>query len=249
VRDGSVNPREVKRYLNAYTITTKINGDLDQNAVLSVLILDFRNDWEDVESALLLNGGVFVDALQRMQAGEAAAFDDIGLELRLPDDFVAYTRAGQPGNALARVDDIERYIQNVGSSRLTRDPELLRLLPQVGGVRRNMATLNANPERRIELIGAAHSVMSMVRSRLQEGTSGSPSPLAALILEDCEHFTAVARQLESAIPKDPKAPPNTEQLDPLAQQLEELARRISQRLLMLYRAAGNAAPPPTAMPA
>jgi hypothetical protein len=241
VRDGSVNPREVKRYLNAYTITTKINGNLDQNTVLSVLLLDFRDDWQDVESALLLNGSVFVDALRRLHAGETSAFDDIGLELRLPDDFVTYTRAGQPGNALTQVADIERYFQNVGTSRLTRDPELLQLLPQIGGVRRDMSTLNEDSARRGELLGAAHKVMSMLRSRLQ--STSTSSPLAALILEDCEQFTTIARRLEQLGPRA-KDPADQEQMSRSAQQLEELARRISQRLLVLYRAAGNTAPPP-----
>jgi hypothetical protein len=241
VRDGSVNPREVKRYLNAYTITTKINHDLDQNAVLSVLLLDFRSDWEDVESALLLNGGVFVDALQRLHRGEASAFDDIGLELRVPDDFVLYTRAGQPGYALTQVTDIERYFQNVGTSRLTRDPELLQLLPQIGAVRRDMSTLNDEPLRRIERLGAAHQTMSVLRSRL--GLSAMSSPLAALILEDCEQFTAIARELEQAAAPG-LDPADQAQANRLAQQLEEVARRISQRLLALYRAAGNTASPP-----
>jgi hypothetical protein len=238
VRDGSVNPREVKRYLNAYTITTKINADLDQNAVLSVLLLDFRDDWEEVESALLLNGGVFVDALRRLHMGDATAFDDIGLELRLPDDFVTYTRGGQPGNGLTLINDIERYFRNVGTARLTRDPELLQLLPQVGAVRRDMATLKDDPARRPQVLGAAHKAMSMLRSRLPQG-SATPSPLAALILEDVEQFTAVARNLEQ-ITKDPNAPASAE-IERLAEQLEELARRISQRLLALYRAAGNSA--------
>lgn len=235
VRDGSVNPREVKRYLNAYTITTKVSGDLDPDAVLAVLTLDFRNDWEDVESALLLNGGVFVDALRRLNAGETSAFDDIGLELRLPDDFVAYTRAGQPGNALARVDDIERYFQNVGSSRLTRDPDLLLMLPQIGRVRRDMNALMGSRQGEAELLGNAHSVMGMLRSRLQE--LSTPSPLAALIIEDVEQFTVVARELETSSRATQKF--TDEQARPLIAQLEELARRIAQRLLALYRSAGN----------
>jgi hypothetical protein len=80
--------------------------------------------------------------------------------------------------------------------------------------------------------------MSMLRSRLPQG-SATPSPLAALILEDVDQFTAVARNLEQ-ITKDPNASASAE-IERLAEQLEELARRISQRLLALYRAAGNSA--------
>ena len=42
LRDGSVNPREVKRYLNAFTITMKIQPWLDRDAVLAVLMIEFR---------------------------------------------------------------------------------------------------------------------------------------------------------------------------------------------------------------
>lgn len=97
------HPREVKRYLNAYTITMKINPTLEPDAVLAVLTLGFREDWSQCEEALILNGSVFVDALKRLLAREATAFDDIGLDLRPPDDFVAYTGAGQPGYALTQV--------------------------------------------------------------------------------------------------------------------------------------------------
>jgi hypothetical protein len=244
VRDGSVNPREVKRYLNAYTITTKINGNLDQNAVLAVLTLDFRSDWEDVESALLLNGDVFVDALRRFHAGEPAAFDDIGLELRLPDEFVTYTRAGQPGNALAQVQDVERHFQNVGASKLTRDPDLLQLLPRIGRVRRDMSSLKGAPhqDQREETLGAAYEEMSSLRGRLHD-ESRTPSPLAALILEDVEQFTLTARGVELSLAPSAETSPNTADLSDVFQQLEELAGRISQRLLVLYRAAGNASAP------
>jgi hypothetical protein len=240
VRDGSVNPREVKRYLNAYTITTKINESLVQNALLAMLTLDFRNDWEDVESALLLNGDVFVDALRRLHAGDATALDDIGLDLRLPDDFVAYTRTGQPGYALADVRDIERYFQNVGTARLTRDPDLLLLLPRIGAVRRDMATAKGDPTAAKKLLGSAHKELNILRSRLHD--SPTPSPLAGLILEDIDQFTATAKQVEQSIGTGAKTR-DPEQWEPLVQQLEDLARRISQRLLGLYRSAG-AAPRP-----
>lgn len=229
VRDGNVNPREVKRYINAYTIATKINVDLQPDAVLTVLMLDFRSDWEDVESALLLNGDVFVDALRRLHAGEAAALDDIGLELQLPDDFVSYTRPGQPGNAFLQVHDIERYFQNVGRSRPTRDIDILQLLPRIGAVRRDVAALGADAARTPSVLGNARSVMSLVKGRLHD--SPTPSPVSALILEDVEDFNGVAQLLQGAA---------ADEREPHVNRLEELARRISQRLLVLYRSAGTA---------
>jgi KAP family P-loop domain len=198
VRDGSVNPREVKRYLNAYTITTKIDGNLDPNAVLAMLTLDFRTDWEQVESSLLLNGDVFVDALRRLQGGAATALDDIGGELRLPDDFITYTQIGQPGYALAQVNDIERYFRNVGTAGLSRDIDLLQLLPRIGAVRRDMATLSGDPAQAKELLSKAGAELSLLQSRLHS-TPQTPSPLAALILDDIEQFTAAAGRLEHSV--------------------------------------------------
>jgi hypothetical protein len=188
-----------------------------------------------------LNGDVFVDALRRLHAGDATALDDIGLDLRLPDDFVAYTRTGQPGHALADVRDIERYFQNVGTARLTRDPDLLLLLPRVGAVRRDMATAKGDPTAAKKLLGSAHKELNILRSRLHD--SPTPSPLAGLILEDIDQFTATAKQVEQSIGTGAKTR-DPEQWEPLVQQLEDLARRISQRLLALYRSAG-AAPRPT----
>jgi len=224
IRDGSVNPREVKRYLNAYTIATKINDDLDPSVVLAILTINFRNDWEDVESALLLNGDIFVDALRRLHAGEATALEDVGIDLRLPDDFVTYTRGGQPGQRLVEARDIERYLQNVGTARLSRDPDILLLLPSMGAIRRGLSVVRDDPDQSAEVFGNAHKSMSMVRSRLQ--TLSSTSALAGLILEDVEMFTQKAKVAEH--------PTSGDRLK-LLDELDELVRRVSERLLVLYR--------------
>ena len=237
VSDDVVNPREVKRYLNAYTIATKVNSDLNQNGVLSVLLLDFRIDWDRVEEALLLNGGVFVDALRRLHLGEASALDDIGVDVALPDDFIAYTRPGQPGNVLAQIPDIERYFRNVGASRLTGDYELLQLLPQIGGVRRDMGMLKVDSTRRKELLDRAQQVLGSLRSRLSP--SSTSSPIAALILQDVEQFSNVAKSLEQSADGSDQEPQR------VAQELEDLAKQISKRLLTLYRTGGNTTASPS----
>jgi KAP family P-loop domain len=238
--EGSVNPREMKRYLNAYTITMKIHPELESNAVLAVLMLDFRADWERCESALLLNGDVFVDALRRLHGGEADALDDIGLDLRLPDEFVSYTQQSQPGNALLNVNDIERYILNVGTARPTRDSDILVLLPRVGSVKRSLATLKGSPQQAKSLLGPAHSALSSVSSAL----SRSSAPLAVLILRDVAQFTTLAQQLEKQAASVGEGPGGAESWADEIGKLEELVRQISSRLLALYHAPPGAPPQP-----
>jgi KAP family P-loop domain len=242
VSDGSVNPREVKRYLNAYTIAMKIDGTLDQNAVLALLLtLEFRTDWENVKVAVLASGDLFVDALRRLHGGEITALDDIQVDILLPDDFITYTRPGQPGAALTQVSDIERYFRNVGTAGLTRDLELLKFVPRMGKVRRDMGALKTDATDAKDLLRNARSELSLLSSRLQyESSTGSP--LAALILVDVEEFDRIATRAEQRRGEmtDPKAPEDWEQ----PAQLEELALRISQRLSALYKAPRRAAPVP-----
>ena len=46
--DGRVNPREVKRFINAYTLQTLIRPELDPDTVLALQTIAFRYDWDGV---------------------------------------------------------------------------------------------------------------------------------------------------------------------------------------------------------
>jgi hypothetical protein len=53
-----VNPREVKRFINAYTLQTLIRPDLDPDTVLALQILAFRYDWAEFYEAILADSAL-----------------------------------------------------------------------------------------------------------------------------------------------------------------------------------------------
>lgn len=47
-RDDRVNPREVKRFINAYTLQTLVRPELERDIVLALQTIAFRSDWDVV---------------------------------------------------------------------------------------------------------------------------------------------------------------------------------------------------------
>ena len=238
VRDGSVNPREVKRYLNAFTITMKIHPELIPDAVLAVLMLDFRPDWVECESALLLNSDAFTLALEEYHKGNANAFEDIGLELRLPPEFETYTRPGAPGNALASLRDVDPYILNVGASRPTRDSELLALLPRVGAIKRELASAGSDQSKLLDALGSAGATMSRVQFAVGVSSGSAARPVENDIARFGSLVASVDKPIRGGAPED--------QWRAQVDELAGLAAQIAQQVLALYRQPPGATNVPTA---
>jgi hypothetical protein len=231
VGDENVNPREIKRYINAYTLLTRIHGGLDRAVLLALQTVDFRNDWAPVDDALLAYEGAFIDALRR-RANEPNALEDLDPELvSLPDDFLEYISPGQPGERLLAADDIRRYLFNAQAARSTHDPALQRAIRDLGALRRALRdairTRPANPE----LLRNIHKLASQVRSAAPPPTTGT---LAALISQDLEQLVTGVEQQVSAV----KSTVDWELIGPMMEGWEEIARRAAKRLLRLNRA-GN----------
>lgn len=73
VSAAGVNPREIKRYINAYTLQRKISGRLDPDVVLTLQTIAFRHDWSQVQEAILAYGRLFIEVLGRL-VGAGGAF-------------------------------------------------------------------------------------------------------------------------------------------------------------------------------
>jgi hypothetical protein len=91
VAESAVNPREVKRYLNAFTLGVKIKPYLESNVTLALQTIAFRRDWDTVRRALLSYWQVFIDALKRRVSGnDPSAITDLGSTLTgIPESFSA----------------------------------------------------------------------------------------------------------------------------------------------------------------
>ena len=69
--DRRVNPREVKRFINAYTLQTLVRPQLDRDTVLALQTLAFRYDWATLYDAILADSELFADALRRYRGDPA----------------------------------------------------------------------------------------------------------------------------------------------------------------------------------
>lgn len=240
VGDDNVNPREIKRYINAYTLLTRIHPHLDRAVLLALQTIDFRRDWAQVDDALLAYQGAFVDALQR-RATEPTATEDLDPELvSLPDDFLEYVTPGEPGAPLLTVPNIEQYLFNAEASRTTHDPSLLRAIRDLGQIGRMLRDANKNRPTNKRFIRDVHKLCSQVRSAIPPATS---STLAGLVHQDIDELTSRIEP-EAKLGTNPKTQAEVdesqdwERLAPLVEEWEELARRAAKRLLRLNRA-GN----------
>ena len=76
--EGRINPREVKRFINAYTLQRMIRPDLDPDTVLALQTIDFRSDWEKIyEDVVLAEPDVFAEILGDLRSGDSHAFEDL----------------------------------------------------------------------------------------------------------------------------------------------------------------------------
>lgn len=112
--EGRINPREVKRFINAYTLQTMIRPKLDQDTVLALQTLEFRRrDWEAVHDIVLAESDVFLNALSHYRTGDDNAFENLWPQLGpLPSDLIRYLRspAAEP---LTRQSNLDEYIYSL----------------------------------------------------------------------------------------------------------------------------------------
>ena len=147
VTESGVNPRELKRYINAYTLTMKTKPTdslIDGNVVLAIQTLAFVEEWQFVYEALLGSREIFIDALRkRVIEGNVAALRSYDTNLAaIPPRLIDYLAldgfAGDPspGNDLLHVPNLDEYI-HLGTASLTTDESgnYQRMLELIGRFR------------------------------------------------------------------------------------------------------------------
>ena len=119
VADARVNPREVKRFLNAYTLGRKIKPSLDRNVMLALQTIAFRRDWEIVGRAILSYREIFTQALQRRVVGhELTAIADLDPTLTaIPESFLDYVSDPNPGAVLLNAQNLDDHIYSGEATR------------------------------------------------------------------------------------------------------------------------------------
>jgi hypothetical protein len=220
VRESTINPREIKRYINSYILLTKINPELDRNAVLALQTVAFRDEWSDVRDAVLEYGEAFVDALRRrVNEREDGALQDLDPDLaRIPQGFIDYLRPGAPGNALLLVDEIDKYVYTGEAVRSARNRRLLDAIRRIADIRRALREAGDGPLN-----------TSAMLENASFATASFPSAVGAeqeLLIAEFDELRTLLGSIE---PKDSAAEGPRAELD-------RLTTSIRTRLLAIYRA-------------
>ena len=184
VTDAGVNPREVKRYLNAYTLQRRTRPTLDADVVLCLQTLEFRADWKDAYDTLLSEREVFTDAVRRRLDGDAAAVENLWPELAaVPDAIFEYL--GTPaGRRLLMVPSLDPYLHSVEATRSTQ-PGLMESYRALGNLRGLLRSFDAagTAEQRWQLRSNLLKEAALLLGTVTEMSGGSASALLADVEE------------------------------------------------------------------
>jgi hypothetical protein len=167
VGDAGMNPREIKRYINAYTLLMKVRPYLDREVLLTLETIRNRLDWEKVQQALLTYRHVFIKQLGMQLAGmEPRALEQLDPELAtLPPQFLSYLMEGRPGHPLlGQAQHIDQYIyagEAIRSRTEFRASDVVRRVTELREPLRG-AAMRPNPE----ALSEAHNQLSQVRSMI-----------------------------------------------------------------------------------
>jgi hypothetical protein len=151
ITEAGVNPREVKRYINAYTLQRKISPTLDADVVLCLQTLAFRDDWREAYEVLLAEREVFTDAVRRQLDGNPTAVENLWPELaNVPPAFFDYLELLGP--PLLGVTSLDPYLHSIETTESTHSGLVAayRVLGDLRGLLRDLAG-GATAERRREL--------------------------------------------------------------------------------------------------
>lgn len=243
--EAAVNPREVKRFINAYVLQMKIKQHLDPDVVLALQTINARLDWDVVREGVEVHRDEFMRALRdhftkvtgsiTPAEGEVGPLELLDPRLRaLPQSFVEYVAfdysVGRKLLDETEGNRIEEYLYSVESTRSTHGGVLLNVLPLLFQARRAVqSAVNM-------LSGDADKAFGRAREQLNSALS---------LLENIEAHDAIrqlARQLADLA--DLMSPPHrdstatdaaakaynaaiTKELDALIQRVRTLRRQES----------------------
>jgi len=139
--EDSINPREVKRLVNAYTLQLKILsprlGIIDPNIVLALQNMSFRPDWTDLYEHLVADPDLFQKAIKEAREAPNQRERDVvwmsGIKVPLPVSFQQYIDTD--AHALLDTPSLRLYVSAAEATRST-DPSLLDAQSIVGRIRR-----------------------------------------------------------------------------------------------------------------
>jgi hypothetical protein len=227
VAKEGINPREVKRYINAYTLHRMIRPDLNPNMVLALQTLDFRRDWERFyEDVVLAEPDVFAEVLGRFRSeSEDTAFEDVWPEIgMLPLELSNFLRSNEVAE-LANADDVERYVSLLETTRSTH-PWVKDAMRYVGLLRRHVRAVSPSLQFGSDdarAIGAEDmDVLGHLKSSFSALTPGSAGRLESSLEKLRSQFQLLA-------------PPSPTEIETTDEQVEEWKKQAAAHIDVLQQ--------------
>jgi hypothetical protein len=202
-----VNPREVKRFINSYTLQTLIRPELNPDVILALQTLAFRRDWEEAYDAINADSELFLGALRSYRTGYRAAFEDTlpGLRKFPPDlnNFLASPLA----EPLVAQPSLDAYLSSLRSTRGS-GTWMFDLFHALGRLERAVANVLASkPENPIEIV-----IKALDRYR-DTAEVKAPTPAVREKVSEISRRLARSRsELSSALTAEPYIAPNFQDL-------------------------------------
>ena len=226
--DGRINPREVKRFINAYTLQMLVRPGLDRATVLALQTITFRDDWAATYGALVADAPRVTEAMKRHRDGDMDALDDLWpATTPIPPDLLRFVRSDQ-ATPLVSGENLDRYLFSLQSARGS-NPELIRGLGHVARLQRlirevaDVDALGDTESRRI-----AREIDETVETIASEPLSGIPSSDRSRFGKAIQRLSAASGEL------DPKATDVTGPIPPgLGRRLNEAIADVSRELHLL----------------
>jgi hypothetical protein len=228
--ETGVNPREVKRLINAYTLQSKLLslrlGEVDRDSILALQIMAFRPDWERIWRRLEADPDGFMDRLER-ELANAQQTDIVWVDGEpLPPRFVNYVSEG-PAKPLRKNNRLTAYLSSSQASH-SSDPKILKAQADADAIKRLVRGVDENTNRE-QLSIAIHEKLDPLKSSILSTPWGSR--LVGLISRLEADATALAAVDPDAVP-----PPIDEwtqgfraRLDRLDNDLRDMRERYSLR--------------------
>ena len=171
--EAGVNPREVKRLINAYTLQTKLLslrlGKVDRDSILALQVMAFRLDWERIWRRFEADPDGFMAQFERSlrAAGRTGTVWVHGEPL--PPRFVTYLTRG-PARRLRSNKRLRAYLSSSQTSH-SADPKVLNAQIGVDEIKRRVSRVDENTNRE-QLSVALHEKLDRLKSSIPSSPWG-----------------------------------------------------------------------------
>jgi hypothetical protein len=200
--ESGINPREIKRLINAYTLQAKLmslkltkrnrGARVDLDTILAIQVIAFRPDWERIWRRLEADPAGFVGRLNqglertRSQQGDTVWVDGEPLPPRLVD----YVTKG-PGKHLRQNQQLKAYLSSSQASH-SSDPLILQAQAVVDDLRRYTRDVNDNTDRG-RLSANLHERLDVLQSTIAKASSWARDvrPLVQRLETDASDLAAM----------------------------------------------------------